>query len=365
MKKVFIHAYAAGNLGDDLLIRILCERYPRVQFRIFADHTYKERFKDICNLSVYSPEDRYVRVMDRIAGGVKHTDRGFWKWMLKTSYATVHIGGSVFVQHQDDFADAYRLDAELCARSKRIFVVGANFGPYEDERYLESYRELFIKYKGISFRDRYSAGLFPELPQVRYAPDVVFNYHAAAVQKQKHQVLFSVIDMKNRHGKWGISQYDMAYKRFIARLADGYLERGYEVKFISFCRFQGDEEAIKEIRELMGNPDKDRVTECCYDQNLQECIGCFSESEIVIGTRFHSIILGWLMGKKVLPIIYDLKTKYTLEDNDCPFYLQLGNLNSDVEELIGKVDKLKPSENENLIAEAAGQFRALDHILRG
>ena len=72
---------------------------------------------------------------------------------------------------------------------------------------------------------RYSAGLFPELPQVRYAPDVVFNYHAAAVQKQKHQVLFSVIDMKNRHGKWGISQYDMAYKRFIARLADGYLER--------------------------------------------------------------------------------------------------------------------------------------------
>ena len=84
MKKVFIHAYAAGNLGDDLLIRILCERYPRVQFRIFADHTYKERFKDICNLSVYSPEDRYVRVMDRIAGGVKHTDRGFWKWMLKT-----------------------------------------------------------------------------------------------------------------------------------------------------------------------------------------------------------------------------------------------------------------------------------------
>ena len=71
------------------------------------------------------------------------------------------------------------------------------------------------------------------------------------------------------------------------------------------------------------------------------------------------------MGKKVLPIIYDLKTKYTLEDNDYPFYLQLDNLNSDVEELIGKVDKLKPPEKENLIAEAAGQFGALDHILRG
>ena len=31
MKKgyIFIYAYIAGNLGDDLMVRCLCERYPR------------------------------------------------------------------------------------------------------------------------------------------------------------------------------------------------------------------------------------------------------------------------------------------------------------------------------------------------
>lgn len=365
MKKVFIHAYAAGNLGDDLLIRILCERYPKVQFRICADKTYKERFKDIRNLAVYSPEDSYVRRVDRIVGRVRHTDRGFWKWMLKTSCATVHIGGSVFVQHQDDFAEAFRLDEELSARSRNIYVIGANFGPYEDEQYLKSYRELFKRYQGICFRDKYSAGLFSELPQVRCAPDVVFNYQTDIQRAQKRQVLFSVIDMKNRHGKWGISQHDGEYKKFMAELADEYLKKGYDIKFVSFCRFQGDEEAIRDIREWMTVSDNSRISVCCYDQDIRECMESFSESEIVIGTRFHSIILGWLMGKKVLPIVYDLKTKHTLIDNACPFYLELDNLNLDIKELVHKIERIRPVDTENLVKEADGQFRALDSILRG
>ena len=364
MKKVFIHAYAAGNLGDDLLIRILCERYPKVQFRICADNSYKERFRDICNLTVYSPEDRYVRRLDRLAGRIRHTDRGFWKWMLKTSCATVHIGGSVFVQHQDDFTDAFRLDEELSARSRRIYVIGANFGPYEDEQYLKSYRELFKRYQGICFRDKYSAGLFSDLPQVRCAPDVVFNYQTDIQRAQKRQVLFSFFFMKNRQGKWGISRHDGEYKAFIAELADAYLKKGYDIKFISFCRFQGDEEAIRDIRKLMKDPDSGRTSVCCYDRDLRECMESFTESEIVIGTRFHSVILGWIMGKRVLPIVYDLKTKHTLDDNECPFYLELNNLKWDIKELMQKIDRITPLDTENLIREADGQFRELDSILR-
>ena len=33
MKKVFIYAYLAQNLGDDLMVRILCERYPHIKFQ--------------------------------------------------------------------------------------------------------------------------------------------------------------------------------------------------------------------------------------------------------------------------------------------------------------------------------------------
>ena len=34
MKRVMIHAYLAGNLGDDLFVVMLCRRYPNIKFHI-------------------------------------------------------------------------------------------------------------------------------------------------------------------------------------------------------------------------------------------------------------------------------------------------------------------------------------------
>ncbi len=364
MKSVFIHAYTAGNLGDDLLIRILCERYPKVHFRIYADESYKERFKDIGNLSVYSPSDKRVGFVDMAISKVKHTDMGFWKLLIKTSYATVHIGGSVFVQHQDDFGLAFQLDEGLRARSRRLYVVGANFGPYTDEQYYRQYYELLQKYEGVCFRDRYSQRLFHKLPNVTYAPDVAFNYKADVSVPEKKQVLISVIDMKDRKGKWGISQYDRPYKRFIVNLADGYIKQGYHIKFISFCKYQGDEEAIKEIIALAEGWEKEQVSTCFYDKNLLQCIKSFAESEIIIATRFHSLVLGWLMGKKVLPVVYDRKTKHVLEDNECSSYLKLDDLEQNISQVIQKIEELKVMDIKNLVSEAEGQFEKLDQILK-
>lgn len=66
MKRVFIHAYAAGNLGDDLMIRILCERYPKVKFLICADESYKLRYSDLKNLHVYSSDDKRMKYINRL-----------------------------------------------------------------------------------------------------------------------------------------------------------------------------------------------------------------------------------------------------------------------------------------------------------
>lgn len=363
MKKVLIHAYAAGNLGDDLLIRILCQRYPDVQFRICADESYKERFSDISNIKVYAPKDQLVRTVDKAVSILKHADRGFWKLLIKNSFATVHIGGSVFVQHQDDFGPAYRLDAELCARSRQIFVVGANFGPYTDEQYFRHYYELFKQYSGVSFRDKYSYETFQDLPNVVYAPDVVFNYKIEG-KEQKKQVLISVIALKDRGGKYGISQYESSYNQFIAEITKTYIRKGYQVKFISFCEFQRDEDAIHEIIELAGVQDSELVSVCAYNQNLSACIKCFAESEIVIGTRFHSIVLGWLAGKKVLPIVYDVKTERLLKDNQCGFYLNMQEMGMDMDVVLNKINTMNVMDVSGLVKEAPRQFEELDKLLK-
>lgn len=364
MKNVFIHAYAAANLGDDLLVRCLCQRYPKVSFQICADLSYKERFRDISNLTVYSPEDKVVRFWDWIVRKIKHTDQGFWKYLLKSSAITVHIGGSVFVQHQEDFSHSFRLDQELSVRSRRICVVGANFGPYKNPEYYRGYRDLFGKYEGICFRDRFSYNLFQDLPNVSHASDVAFGYEFKNVKKEKRQLLISVIQLKNREGCFSISQYEECYLEFLVKVIHKYLKAGYEIKLISFCKIQGDEDTIEELINRAGVKDEKAVSVCYYDYNMEECLECFQESEVILGTRFHSVVLGWLVGKKVIPIVYDAKTRNLLEDNGCSFYIELSDLEKGTEELLKKMESVDSFDASVLRENAHMQFQVLDQILQ-
>lgn len=54
MLDVFLTAYMACNLGDDLFITILCERYPSVNFYLFCSEPYTVAFKNIKNITVIS-----------------------------------------------------------------------------------------------------------------------------------------------------------------------------------------------------------------------------------------------------------------------------------------------------------------------
>lgn len=365
MKRVFIHAYAAGNLGDDLLIRILCERYPKTRFVICADSSYKKRYADLKNLRVFSPDDKLVRYTDRILKRIKHCDNGMWKLLLKSSCAAVHIGGSVFVQHQDDFTPAYHLDCQLRNLSRRLYVVGANFGPYTDENYYHLYKRLLSSYEGVCFRDKYSKKLFKDLPNVRYAPDVVFNYRQTEKTATKKQVLFSVVYLDNRGGKYSISQYAEEYYNLMAGMAEQCIERDYTVKFVSFCRMQEDEKAVRIIIDRMDEKYKKAVSTFFYDMDEKECVSQFFESELVVGTRFHSIILGWLAEKRVLPVVYDRKTLHTLEDLGVEDYILLEDLEKihaeeAVENLTGR-DVMDVKELKN---KAGLQFADLDRLLR-
>lgn len=367
MKHVFIHAFAAGNLGDDLMMRILCTRYPKTRFRLYADQSYKNSFCDIPNVKVYSPSDPWVIRLDRLLNKIKKTEMGFWKFLIKTSAATVHIGGSVFTQHNDDYSESLNLDAQLRRLSKKMYVVGANFGPYVNDNYYRDYQSLFKKYDDICFRDQYSYQLHKNLPNVRYAPDVVFNYKEFPVSHRQKQVLVSMINMESRGGKYSISQYTDVYENFIFQMAHQYIQLGYKVLFMSFCSFQEDEKAIERVRNRLTEEKRTATDLLCYSQNVKECMQAFSDSDIVIGTRFHSIILGWLCGKKVLPIVYDKKTLHTLKDNGIEAYLNLDSLNDitaeDISDYALQLADSEPFDAATLIKQSEKQFEGLDKIL--
>ena len=97
MKKIKVYAYKRQNLGDDLFIKILCERYPNTQFVLYAPNVYKDIFKDNKNLEICSSEDKLNRVINFIArkfGVNNYVDRK----LVENSDGGVYIGGSLFIQ---------------------------------------------------------------------------------------------------------------------------------------------------------------------------------------------------------------------------------------------------------------------------
>ena len=54
MKKVKVYAYTRQNLGDDLFLKILCERYKNTKFILYAPEVYKEIFKNDNNTTTHA-----------------------------------------------------------------------------------------------------------------------------------------------------------------------------------------------------------------------------------------------------------------------------------------------------------------------
>lgn len=362
MKKVYIYAYMAQNLGDDLMVRILCDRYPDVQFYLYADTFYKTAFKDIKNLIVYSAEDKKVQFWNKTLKHIRKTTNGFMERLMEKCDATVHIGGSVFIQHNDDYSAFLKADQNLRKYSQKVYLIGSNFGPYKDEQYYLDYHYLLSTYDGVSFRDLYSYYKFKDIPHVVYAPDVVFNYKATGSTDVEHRVLFSTISLAGRNDNFAIMQYWEVYRRFIQKLAKRYLELGYKITFLSFCEPQGDFYEINEIiKTNMFDCFRDKIQVKNYTGDIEESISLIKESEIVVGTRFHSIILGWLFNKPVLPIVYDNKTLQVLKDMNLRNYALLQELEMvSIDDFIENIETVSSSQIEILKDDSKNHFKYLD-----
>lgn len=364
VKRVYVHAYLSGNLGDDLFVRILCRRYPKVQFYLIADKIYKDRFRDLLNCTVYSEEDRRVRIMDRWLKRF-HVEDGFKGFLIRHVSAVIHIGGSAFVQHFEDWSEFYKLDAYLVKNSRKMFVIGANFGPFTDSFYWKKYSGLFRRYRGICFRDSYSWQLFKDIPHVSWAPDVVFCMKADLSVK-KRKVVVAPIELQHRTGKYNVSGYENDYLIFHVRTIKYLIRQGYDITLLSFCQFQQDDSMIQKICDCLTEKEKNAVFCMAYRTDCQPVLKEFSESEAVIGTRFHSIILGFLYQCRVLPLIYDLKTEKMLQDLGQPLSLHLGELNKvNIADIVKRWMEADKPDVSVLEEKAERQFQYTDDFLAG
>lgn len=309
---VFLYAYKAANLGDDLFVHAITSRYPGVQFYTWADGTEPSAFSGIFNLKSLNPDSAVIRALRRIRFSLAAR---YKTWLEKRCDAVVYIGGSIFIEYENwpDILNWW----EYAAEQYRFYVLGANFGPYQSEAYRARLEGIFEKMQDVCFRDTYSREKFKGCSKVRCAPDILFGYPMPKPPVKEKQVLLSIIHCKKKDE--GSNALGACHERYIADMAhlvQSYLKDGFTCVLASFCRMEGDEEAIREILSVAEiDPVDERIRLVSYDgTNAEEVLTAVAESTEVIASRFHAAILAMAAGRPVFPVVYSDKTVRVLED---------------------------------------------------
>lgn len=355
-KKVFLRAFCNNNLGDDLFIRIITERYPNVKFQIVADKKKCLGIKDIPNLEVINTSFLYkfVNKITRII--IK-------KPILYTKYISdcdisVLIGGSMFIESEDWERKLNELKL-IKDNSKKMCIVGSNFGPYKDLKFEESYRNFFASLDDVCFRDNYSFNLFSSLSNVRVAQDIVFSM--SLINEKKIKCL-TIIPISLEERPDLMNYKDCYFEKMINIIKEAY-KRDYLVNIIAFCANQGDLEISKKLIGEVSEEIREKINLYNYDGNFKRILNIISQSENIVTCRFHGMILGWLANSNVYPLIYSNKTINVI--NDINYWGKYSYINEidylNVEDIFENNYELNIEKN---CIEAKLQFKYLDSILR-
>ena len=360
MKKVLVSAYTFYNVGDDLFIQILCNRYKNVDFYIFAPKDYKIIFKNQKNLHIISSDCFIFKFMDKILKIINPKNSLFLQ-ISRFMNAIIIIGGSLFIE-SSNWENRFELSNKDFFQKKDKFIVGVNFGPYKTEKFYNSFKVAFYNYKDICFRENKSYELFKDLPMARKANDIIFSISSKKLYVKENAITISVINLKSREL---LSEFYNEYINKIKNTISYFINKEISVNLISFCEVEGDYESIMDICGLLSDKEKRKCNIINYKYNLSEVIETLQKSKLVIASRFHAMILGWKYKSVVVPLIYSDKMLNVIkESNFLGYYKKIENINEyDVQRVYDEYLKNNIFDITLMEKAAQDQFIELDKYL--
>lgn len=347
--KIYMRAYLYENLGDDLFVNILTERYSKHKFYAIT-----------CGLNEYKNNAYYKNL--KIVSSNKYVFRIIRKFKLEKIIANrldlvVIIGGSMYIE-----ANEQDKEREFTIGKNKHYIIGTNFGPCTTDEYLNRVKKSFENAEDVCFRESYSYNLFKDINHVRFASDIIFSVDTSKIKKiDSKKVIISVV-LCRRKSK---IEYEEAYETKIIEMTKFFMNKGYEVTLMSFCKSEGDELAIQNILEKCDEELKNKINTYFYRGDIDEAMNVMADSQIIVGTRFHANIIGMVLGKTVIPITYSKKTNNVLEDmNFKGKIIDLSKIDEfDIEKLSDETLRYKIDINKQK-EDANRHFEKLDEVLK-
>lgn len=351
MKKVLIFAYLRNNLGDDIFVSELLNRYPNDRFYI---NVLKEEYG--------KPFEKYNNAIIQ-----KVKEENFDKIDIDNYNGFVYIGGSIFMEG----GKVYNLD-EGCYRfirqckeiGKPFFYMSSNYGPYKSEEYFNLSKRNFENCTDLCFRDIYSYQLFREISSVRYAPDVVFAYKTEEIENKKDTVGICLIDLEIRNS---IKKKEKEYIDFINHNITTYIEEGKKIYLFSFCEHEGDEAMIEKLYNIRRKDFEEKKIEVVkYKNDIEKFIHIYQQMEYMICERFHSLILSYIFEQKFFVISYSKKIDNIIKELAlCEKYIKFEDIKKEDKVKLKDFSKAEKNKIKELRKKAEKQFEKLDKFMKG
>lgn len=371
MKTILVEFYGTHNIGDDLFIKILSERYPNVKLLLVCKNKYSKPFANMKNINIIEPpklnvvEVLFNKLIKSVffENRIKNKWLRFYKEQCNKIDGYLNIGGSIFIENETWSINhkIYKEKIEIFNEKKK-FIIGANFGPYKTNDFLNYYSDIFKDFDNVNFRDLNSIQLFDKLDNISFAPDVVFQLCKGSFTKNnniKNSIGFSVIDLKSRSG---LKKYKNSYDDFILSMISNAIQENKKIYLFSFCKHEGDENVINEYIKKLGSKGSD-INVVYYDGDIERFLKIYSSMELIVGTRFHSIVLALVYKQNLIPIAYSNKTENMLKSIGYIGPLckmdDFDNINKN--ELIINSEKI--SYDMDILENASFQFKNMDYFI--
>lgn len=360
--KVYVDVYLAKNLGDDLFIHILSKRFPDIEFVVnYYGNNYDEFLSNYGNVkkSKYPIKYKLLNRM-KIYDYINDVNR------LSREYdALIFLGGSIF-REENYWKELYKVREKMLEafkkKNKPVLVLGANFGPFYSNEFLESYCDFFSSCQDVCFREQYSKKLFSNIPCIRNEADIVFQLDVEKRNK-KDQIVYSVIEPNHKEG---LEEYREKYIQIISENIKNNIRNGFKCVLMSFCEIEGDLQICKEIAASLPEEVQNKVDIINYDGNIEMMLNIIAESKLIIASRFHANILGILCNTKILPLVYSDKTSNVLKeigfDNEIVKIEQCEKILEEnfVQEILNNEKQFK--RDKRIYESAKSQFDVLEKI---
>lgn len=347
---VIVDGYWNTNLGDDLFLKILCDHYPNINFKIAVDKSNYNVFKNIKNLSPAfvstNIQSKIINKIEQKTGKIISSNFSRRNKIIKliSEFNTyIELGGSLFELPKKGMGADYSFRKVFRKNTNKYLILGSSFGPYYHQHQIDKYNMFFNSVDEVVFRDRESFDLFKKSKNKSLLPDFVFNLNKEKYNiKNKNYVLFSVINP---------SKNKLNYKAFVERSIKDYSKRNIKVVLMSFCEGQGDLSYIYEIyNELDDDIKNDVIIKSHHD--IEESVQLIANASSIVATRYHAMILAWIFEKPCFVISYHKKIRDAISTyNPSQKFVSLDEVCS-----ITKIEFGTPTQMDEWIEKSAKYF---------